>query len=149
MDAQVWVLWGPGKGEAWQASRRGGLAPAASCTYPAREGAFFLTVTFALYCFGKNASGTMHTVLVPTFQKRHQGVRKHSAKEQKEVRQHRRQECPHHPGSGRANGAANKPKWSSQILTFFFFPNPVLNLHYDNVEMRITWHLPFRWMLEF
>lgn len=48
---------------------------------PAREGAFFLTVTFALYCFGKNASGTMHTVWVPTFQKRHQGVRKHSAKE--------------------------------------------------------------------
>lgn len=61
--------------------RWAGLATAVSCTYLVREGAFFLTVTFALCWFGKSASGTMHTVWDPTFQKRHQEVRKHLAKE--------------------------------------------------------------------
>lgn len=93
--------------------------------------ASFLTVTFALCCFGKNASGTMHTVWVPTFQKRHQEVRKQLAKE------HRRKpnstECQEHSHQGCVGSLSD---YSVKIMSFLivnFFSVPF------GISMIPTW----------
>jgi hypothetical protein len=77
--------WWPDAGFRWCPQHPGNLTgrwstPGTAASHTYRVGRAAASLTFALCCFGKSASGTVHTAWVPTFQKRHAEVRKRLAK---------------------------------------------------------------------
>lgn len=81
MNEQFRVLWGSTTPDSEEGGSCNGKLAGPGPNHSPSEGGSLLCVTFALCCSGRNASGIAHTVWVPTFQRRHEEVRKHLEKE--------------------------------------------------------------------